>query len=140
MTPLPRKTLNRTRNNMLKLLTLLIPCLLCLSTPALAASGRSPEAIRKRMEANLPRIDALKKAGKVGENNRAYLEARAPLEAADKELVKVENADRKAVYESLAQRAQASLEQIERTRAEQIRRRSTPGVWLQDAQGEWYRK
>jgi uncharacterized protein len=125
---------------MLKLLTLLIPCLLCLSTPALAAQDQSPEAIRKRMEANLPRIDALKKAGKVGENNRAYLEARAPLEAADKELVKIENADRKAVYESLAQRAQASLEQIERTRAEQIRRRSTPGVWLQDAQGEWYRK
>ncbi|MCL4176394.1 MAG: DUF1318 domain-containing protein [Verrucomicrobia bacterium] len=125
---------------MLKLLTLLLPCLLCLSAPALAAQDQSPEAIRKRMEANLPRIDALKKAGKVGETNRAYLEARAPLEAADKELVKIENADRKAVYESLAQRAQASLEQIERTRAEQIRRRSTPGVWLQDAKGKWYRK
>jgi uncharacterized protein YdbL (DUF1318 family) len=125
---------------MFRLLILLLPCLLCLSAPALAAQDQSPEAIRKRMEVNLPKVDALKKAGKVGETNRGYLEARVPLDAADKELVKVENADRKAVYETLAQRAQASLEQIERTRAEQIRRRSTRGVWLQDVRGEWYRK
>jgi uncharacterized protein YdbL (DUF1318 family) len=109
--------------------------------PALtAAQESSPDALRKRMEANLPKIDALKKAGKVGENNRGYLEARESLGADDKALVKVENADRKAVYELLSERAKASLEQTERARAELIRRRSAAGVWLQDAAGKWYKK
>jgi uncharacterized protein YdbL (DUF1318 family) len=124
----------------MKLYLLLVLSFL-LALPALAAAQEtSPDALRKRMEANLPKIDALKKAGKVGENNQGYLEARETLSADDQALVKVENADRKAVYQLLAERAKASLEQTERTRAELIRRRSAAGIWLQDAAGKWYKK
>jgi uncharacterized protein len=122
-------------------LYLLLWLSLLLALPALAAAqDPGPDTLRKRMEANLPKIDALKKAGKVGENNQGYLEARESLSADDKALVKVENADRKAVYQLLAERAKASLEQTERTRAEQIRRRSAAGIWLQDTAGKWYKK
>ena len=124
----------------MKLLHLLLLGSLLVSVPAFAAQDTSPDAIRKRMEANLPKIDALKKAGKVGETNQGYLEARSPLESAEKELVTIENADRKSIYEVLAQRAKASLDQIERARADLIRKRSAAGVWLQDVNGEWYRK
>lgn len=120
-------------------------CYLCLSLllvlPAWAASqDQTPGSIRKRMEANLPKIDSLKKAGKVGENNKGYLEARGALDAEEKALVKMENGDRKTVYEMLAEKAKASLEQTERARAELIRRRSAAGIWLQDASGKWYQK
>jgi uncharacterized protein YdbL (DUF1318 family) len=122
-------------------LSLLLLLSFILALPALAAAqAPSPDVLRKRMEANLPKIDALKKAGKVGENNQGYLEARESLSADDKALIKVENADRKAVYELLSERAKASLEQTERTRAELIRKRSAAGVWLQDAAGKWYQK
>jgi uncharacterized protein YdbL (DUF1318 family) len=123
----------------MKALRLLLLFGLCLSSPVWAQDD-TPDAIRKRMEANLPKIDALKKSGKVGETNRGYLEARGTLEDAQKELVKTENADRKSIYQTLAKRANATLEEIERTRAELIRRRSTAGVWLQDASGKWYQK
>jgi hypothetical protein len=124
----------------MKSIQLLLLLVLCASSPVWAAQELGPEAIRKRMEANLPRIDSLKKAGKVGETNRGYLEARGSLDDSEKELVKTENADRKSVYETLAQRANASLDQIERARADLIRKRSTAGVWLQDVTGKWYQK
>jgi hypothetical protein len=124
----------------MKLLQLLLLSLL-FALPALsAAQEQSPESVRKRMEANLPRIDALKKAGKVGETNKGYLEARESLDAEAKALLKVENTDRKSVYEALAKRAKASLEQTERARAALIRKRSAAGIWLQDVAGDWYRK
>ena len=124
----------------MKLPHLLLLFSLLISVPARSAQEQSPETIRKRMETNLPKIDALKKAGKVGETNKGYLEARAPLDRTEKDLVKVENADRKSVYEVLAQRAKTTLDQIERARANLIRKRSVEGVWLQDLNGKWYRK
>jgi len=106
----------------------------------LAAETAGPEEIRARMKANLPAIDKLKQAGKVGENRRAYLEARTELSETEKRLIKTENEDRKAVYQILADRAKATLESVEATRAAQIRERSASGLWLQDPEGNWYRK
>lgn len=114
---------------------------LCLVAAALpAADVPRPEEIQARMKANLPAIDKLKQAGKLGENKQAYLEARAELTETEKRLMTTENEDRKAVYQLLAQRAKATLESVEATRAAQIRERSAPGLWLQDPAGNWYRK
>lgn len=99
-----------------------------------------PADVRARMKANLPAIDKLKEAGKIGENRRAYLEARAELTPAEKRLIKTENEDRRTVYRLLADRARATLESVETARAAQIRERSAPGLWLQDPDGRWYRK
>lgn len=131
-------TLTRAMNLARNLTLWLALCLAATSLPA--AQTASPEEIRARMKANLPAIDKLKQAGKVGENKRAYLEARTDLSEAEKRLIKTENEDRKTVYQLLAQRAKATLESVEATRAAQIRERSAPGVWLQDPEGNWYRK
>ncbi len=105
-----------------------------------AEAPPSLDAARERMKANLRAIEQLKTEGKVGENNKGYLEARASLTDKESALVKQENTDRKFVYEALAQRAGVSLEEIQKARAEQIRRRSAPGLWLQAPDGRWYRK
>lgn len=105
-----------------------------------ADAPASLDEARERMKANLRAIEQLKTDGKVGENNKGYLEARASLTEKETALVKQENADRKFVYETLAQRAGVSLEEIQKARAEQIRRRSAPGLWLQAPDGRWYRK
>ncbi|RME93006.1 MAG: DUF1318 domain-containing protein [Verrucomicrobia bacterium] len=96
--------------------------------------------VQRRMKANLKAIEQLKKAGKVGENNKGYLQARVKLTDKEAALVKQENADRKFVYEYLAKRAGVSVEEVQKARAAQIRKRSAPGLWLQDPDGHWYRK
>ena len=131
-------TPTRPMNLALNLTLALAFCLVALSLPAAETPG--PEEIQARMKANLPAIDKLKKAGRVGENRRAYLEARADLSETEKRLIKTENEDRKAIYQILADRAKATLESVEATRAAQIRERSAPGLWLQDPAGDWYRK
>jgi uncharacterized protein YdbL (DUF1318 family) len=105
-----------------------------------AADSPAPDAVKKRMKANLPAIDKLKKQGKIGENNQAYLEPRVDLTDEEKALVKTENDDRKTVYQLLAERAKTSLEAMQKARAKQIRARSAAGVWLQQEDDEWYRK
>jgi uncharacterized protein len=119
---------------------LLVPLLLLLVMPLAAAEARSADEVRKRMEASLPALDELRKAGRVGETNKGYLEARVRLSAAEQKLIETENEDRKFIYQILADRANTTLEIIERARAEQIRTRSKAGVWLQSATGQWYQK
>lgn len=114
---------------------------LCLGTVAIfAADPPDPDQVKERMKANLPAIDKLKKEGKVGENNKAYLEARAELTDKEKALIKTENEDRKVIYQLLAERAKTSLEVLQKARAKQIRERSAPGLWLEDESGRWYKK
>lgn len=115
---------------------------LFLTLPAVGAADLPPtlQEVRDRMKANLRAIERLKKAGKVGENNKGYLEARTSLTPQEKALVKQENADRKFVYEYLARRAGVSVEEVQKARAAQIRKRSAPGLWLEDPEGRWYRK
>jgi len=123
------------------MLTLLLGLTLCSATASRAGEELpAPEQVKARMKANLPAIDRLKQAGKVGENNQAYLEARTTLTQTEEDLVKIENEDRKTVYTLLARRAKTTVESIQTARAAQIRERSTAGLWLQDTQGDWYRK
>jgi len=114
---------------------------LLIGVPAQAA-GLPPTLgqIKKRMKTNLPAIEKLKKAGKVGETNRGYLKARVKLSPKEQALVKQENADRKFVYQYLAKRAGVPVEKVEKARAEQIRKRSAPGIWIQAPDGRWYQK
>jgi uncharacterized protein YdbL (DUF1318 family) len=124
----------------LRTLFLVLALGLWVAPPATAAETRTPDQVKKRMKANLPAIDKLKKAGRIGENNKGYLEARAKLTEKEKALIKTENADRKFVYQLLAKRAGSTLEKVQAIRAKQIRERSAPGLWLQAPDGHWYRK
>jgi uncharacterized protein len=124
----------------LKPCLLLAPLLVLLALPLSASDPGTMNEVRKRMAANLPALDELRKAGKVGETNRGYLEARQQLSDAERKLLETENRDRKTVYQILAERAKATVESVEKARAEQIRERSRPGVWLQNLAGEWYQK
>lgn len=118
---------------------------LCFGPLALTAADadndtRDLDQVKASMKANLPAIDKLKQAGKVGENNKAYLEARAELTDKEQALVKAENKDRKVIYRLLAERAKTAMETVQQVRAKQIRERSAVGLWLQGVDDHWYRK
>ena len=121
--------------------TLFLMLALCLGTSwSQAADKLSPDQVKARMKANLPAIDALKKTGQIGENNKGYLEPRAKLPEKETKLLKMENEDRKAVYQWLADRTRTPMEKVQALRAKQIRERSAPNLWLQATDGTWYQK
>lgn len=93
-----------------------------------------------RVKERLPQIDALKAQGSIGETNRGYLEARVSLTSAQQQLVSAENADRRELYVLVARRTGQSADEVGQQRALRIAELTRPGLWLQDADGQWYRK
>jgi len=109
-------------------------------TSALPAQSADEAAITQRMMERVDEIDALKIAGKVGENNLGLLEQRAALEPDEIKLMNAENADRRSLYTTIGRRVGLTQSVVGQGRAEDLRRRSASGVWLQDTSGRWYRK
>lgn len=97
-------------------------------------------ALKARMAQRQGSVDALKDAGKVGENNRGLLEPRGALSADESKTVSDENADRTAVYAAIAAQAGTSADQVGRARAQKIAEVSKAGIWLQGADGSWKKK
>lgn len=112
--------------------------LLFSTTLSLTAANLSE--VKRDMKERQPAIEALWAAGKIGENNQGFVEARAALKPEEKKLVEAENADRKVVYQAIARSVQETPEKVGVQRAAQISKRAANGLWLQDAEGKWYRK
>lgn len=118
----------------------LITSLSILSVVSILIAGTAlAGSIKERMKARQPQIIALKAAGIIGENNLGYLEYRDATEP-HKELIKADNQDRAAVYNAIARQQQTTPENVGRRRAAQIAEIAPTGTWLQNPQGEWYRK
>ncbi len=107
---------------------------------AAAVWAQSPEDLERAMGARLPAINALKLEGLLGENNQGLLEARGALSDEQRKVLSAENEDRSRLYRLIAERTGASPNLVGAHRAKALAERSTRGVWLQDAQGRWYRK
>ncbi|MEZ5277525.1 MAG: YdbL family protein [Opitutaceae bacterium] len=106
-----------------------------------ATSYAESEAdVQNRMISRVPAVDALKTAGLVGETNRGFLEQKGRLNPEQSKVLADENADRRAIYGMIASRSGLTIGVVGEGRAEQIRQRSAPGVWLQAPNGDWYKK
>ncbi|MDP0500999.1 MAG: YdbL family protein [Verrucomicrobiota bacterium JB022] len=122
------------RRNFFRWLGFVLLGLFALGTTAFAQDAAA------RVRDRLPQVDALKAQGAVGETNRGYLEARSSLNEQQTQLVEAENADRRELYSLVARRTGQSVAEVGQQRAIRIAEISRPGVWLQDADGDWYRK
>ena len=111
----------------------LIITLLLFTTGSLAGS------LKDEMRTRQPKINKLKADGLIGENNRGHLEYRGDKEPR-KGLVEAENQDRDAVYGAIARQQSTDSNNVGRRRAAQIADRAPTGTWLQDNNGEWYKK
>jgi uncharacterized protein len=106
--------------------------------PAFAQDDQG--AIQERMKGRIAQVDALKVAGVVGENNKGFLEQRGALQPDQTAVLNAENTDRRALYAILAGRLGLSVTVVGEQRATNLRERSAAGVWLQGADGAWYKK
>ena len=97
------------------------------------------ESLKSRMSARLPKINALKASGVVGENNKGYLTMRKQ-QNDKKALVSAENKDRRQAYQKIAKQQGTTAGHVGKRRALQIAKKAKPGTWLQNAKDKWYRK
>ena len=109
-----------------------------LSAPQTFAQDEN--ALKQSMMERVSSIDSLKLAGKVGENNEGLLSQRAALNPNETALMNAENKDRRALYGILAKRLKLSVKVVGQGRADELRKKSAKGVWLQDNQGKWYKQ
>ena len=107
---------------------------------SLGLSAQSAAEIQQAMKERLPKIDAMKLQGVIGENNQGYVEARDTVSPEQRKLIAEENADRKKLYNIVARRTGVELQEVEMNRAAQLRHRSPSGIWLQDEEGNWFQK
>ena|SRR6056297_2035832 len=103
------------------------------------ATSGSAAGIKERMRQRLPVIVSLKSQGVIGENNKGFLEYRTSQQS-QQGVVNAENKDRGLVYAAIAKRQNVSPVIVGKRRALQIAQNASPGVWLQDPNGKWYRK
>ena len=96
--------------------------------------------IKERLEERLPAINRLKEALIIGENNQGYLTVKGEISKEDQAIVDAENSDRKKIYELLAKKTDVSVDVVQARRAEAIAKKSKKGIWLQKADGTWYKK
>lgn len=129
------KTISISR--ILPLFTLL---LLALAPNFASAQSQDEEAIKQRMIQRIAQVDALKLEGKLGENNAGLLEQRSMLKPAETALMNSQNTDRRALYAVIGQRLGLTATVVGQGRADELRKKSAPGVWIQAADGTWSRK
>ena len=125
---------------MKKIIALSIAALtLAFAVPQVLSAADDAATIKKNMADRKPKIEALKKAGTIGENKSGYLEAMkdAKLEDADKKLLEDENKDRKTVYAAVAKKEGSTVDKVGEIRAKQIRSKAKEGEYIQGEDGKW---
>jgi uncharacterized protein len=112
---------------------------LILSLIMLTAGTTWAQDIKTRMRDRLPTLVGLKTRGVIGENNQGYLDMLKG-QTEKKEVVAAENQDRRTIYAEIARKTSTTIEVVGQRRAIQIAEKASPGEWLQDAAGKWYKK
>jgi uncharacterized protein len=112
---------------------------LILSLIMLTAGTTWAQDIKTRMRDRLPTLVDLKTRGVIGENNQGYLDMLKG-QTEKKEVVAAENQDRRTIYAEIARKTSTTIEVVGQRRAIQIAEKASPGEWLQDAAGKWYKK
>jgi len=96
--------------------------------------------IKDRMKQRKPTIDKLKSESLVGENNKGFLAFVPGAAPKEESTVSAENKDRGAVYSAIAKKQGTTSQHVGERRAVQIGQKASPGSWLQDPSGKWYKK
>ncbi len=121
-------------------LSLLLTVLAMAIAPQTASAQNDENSIKQRLLERVGSVDELKINLVTGENNKGFLEQKGMLSPAQTKVMNEENADRKALYTILAKRLGLSVSVVGQGRAESIRNKSAPKVWIQEPDGKWRQK
>jgi uncharacterized protein YdbL (DUF1318 family) len=108
-----------------------------------AAPGQSKAELRESMKERYPQLQKLRDQGKIGETYRGYVEAVTRPAVKDKEiqtLIKAENADRRSLYDIIAQDVGTTPEAVGRINAQRILEEAGPEMFYKTSEGAWTQK
>jgi uncharacterized protein YdbL (DUF1318 family) len=116
----------------------------CFLKDAYAADSISPEVEQAALSrrGRLSVLSVKESSGIVGENKSGFVEIRMPQssDAATQEMVNTENADRKTIFESVAQKNGTSVEEVQKIYAKKMQENApagTPIEVLNEATGKY---
>ena len=117
---------------------------LAFAIPQALSAADDAATIKKNMADRKPKIEALKKAGTIGENKAGKLEVMkdkdgkaVTIDDADKKIVDAENKDRTTIYTAIAKKEGTTIEKVAELRAKQIRSKAAEGDYIQNEDGKW---
>lgn len=110
--------------------------LLAADTPR---GGNDDAAIQKRLRERYPQIQKLKTAGTIGETDEGYVDFVDKKDPKAADLVKDENADRKAAYKLIADKEGVEVDVVARRAGKRNFERARPGEFLRE-RGAWRKK
>lgn len=96
-------------------------------------------SVKDRMAARIPALTTLKDKGKIGEDNRGYLQYRSK-DKPNQQLIKDENNDRNLVYKAIAKKQKVKADLVGQRRAKMIADKGRSGHLFQKSDGSWYKK
>jgi len=102
--------------------------------------AESANELKARIAERKASVDQILSTQLVGENQSGFLEALGNLSTKQVEIVAKENADRKSVYQLLANQTGASVEFVGKRRALQIHELAPKGTKIEKPNGEWVTK
>ncbi|MBD3345870.1 MAG: DUF1318 domain-containing protein [Chitinivibrionales bacterium] len=108
-----------------------------------SSEAQSKAELQESMKQRYPELQELRDEGKIGETYRGYVEAVTKKAKNDKEiqqLIKTENAERKALYEIIAQDVGTNAEAVGRINANRILQEADPDMYYKTDQGVWKQK
>lgn len=106
-------------------------------------AAQSKSELRESMKQRYPRLEKLRDEGKIGETYRGYVEAVTDDAAKDREtqdLVKAENADRRALYAIIAQDVGTTPEAVGRINAQRVLEDGDEDMFFKTKAGVWVKK
>ncbi|MBD3314338.1 MAG: DUF1318 domain-containing protein [Chitinivibrionales bacterium] len=111
--------------------------------PRAGATAQSKTEIRESMKERYAELQKRKTRGSVGETYRGYVESVTAQAAKDQEiqeLIKAENADRRALYDIIAMDTGTTAEAVGRINAQRVFDDAGPGIYFKTKEGTWKQK
>lgn len=118
----------------------IIAGLLLVLNANVSMAASSMKELQERFKQRLGDIRQLKDQGTIGETFKGYIEfVEEPLDSAA-ELVKAENADRRELYQLIADQESTTPEKVAARNAKRNFEKAKPGDYLKHEDGQWRRK
>jgi uncharacterized protein YdbL (DUF1318 family) len=114
--------------------------LLFVSAPVVRAADSKENELQKRFEKRDKEIRQLKKAGVIGETADGYVDWVKDEDKKNADVVNDENADRKELYQHIADKTKTTVEKVAERAAKRNFERAASGEYLKDENGKWKKK
>lgn len=120
----------------------LVAALACALLASAAAADEKDE-LKQRFQERYPKLQELKRQGKVGETFLGYIDAVKPEFAREDEVKRIigaENNDRRRLYEIIAKEQDTTADHVGRRNAQRNFSRAGSNEWLRTEDNRWVQK